>query len=68
MTYEQIKEEYKRIYNKTIKSCWIADAKRDLHLPQRAAYNRIDINSPKHPCPNSEIKERIKRILIYKAS
>jgi hypothetical protein len=53
-----------RIELQTIKSCWIADANRDLNLTKCIANNRIDINSAKYPCPNYEIKDRIKRIIL----
>ena len=40
MTYKQIIEVYKQHYNQTIKSCWIADVKRQMGLEVRRAYNR----------------------------
>jgi hypothetical protein len=63
MTYNSVQSEYKRLYGKSIKSCWIADAKRELHLTKRIAYNRLSLSSVKHPCPTVEIKERIIKII-----
>ncbi len=63
MTYKEIQNRYKREFNKTIKSCWIADVKRQLGLPIRTSYNRISLNAVKYPCPNEEIKQRIVNIL-----
>ena len=40
MTYKQIQACYKRHFNKTIKTCWIADVKRQLDFRVRNAYNR----------------------------
>jgi len=40
MTYKVIQDVHKRLYNKTIKSCWIADVKRQLGISVRKAYNR----------------------------
>ena len=40
MTYKQIQACYKRRFNKTIKTCWIADVKRQLGLRVRNSYNR----------------------------
>lgn len=40
MTYKVIPEIYKRHYDRTIKTCWIADIKRQLGLTTRKASNR----------------------------
>lgn len=63
MTYKQIQEEYKKLYFKTIKSCWIADVKRELGFTVRVAYNRINIDSIKNTCNNLNIRENIKSII-----
>lgn len=63
MTYKDIQDKYKSKFKSTIKSCWIADAKRSLGLTTRKAYNRINKNSVKYPCPNAEIKTRIIKII-----
>jgi hypothetical protein len=63
MTYKSIQSEYKIKHGKTIKSCWIADVKRELHLTKRIAYNRIDAEFVRYPCPTNEIRENIKKII-----
>jgi hypothetical protein len=63
MTYKQIQEEYRRLYGKTIKSCWIADVKRELGLPIRMAYNRENDDSIKNWCKDKIVRERIKNII-----
>ncbi len=63
MTYNKIKESYKNLYGKTIKSCWIADVKRELGLTTRQAYNRINAEVPKYPCPTELIRKRLKDII-----
>ncbi len=63
MTYKEIQYCYKRHFNKTIKTCWIADVKREMGLTSRIAYNRINKKTVKYPCPNEEIKRRIKKII-----
>ncbi len=64
-TYKEIQEEYKRVYRKSIRSCWIAHAKRDLGLTTRKAYNRINGNDVKNACKDTEVREKIK-LLMYK--
>jgi hypothetical protein len=63
-TYKEIQEEYKRLYKKpVIQSCWIADVKRELGLTKHVAHNRKDLHSVIKPCPNREVRERIKKII-----
>ena len=62
-TYKEIQSIYKTKYGKTIKSCWISDVKRELNLTKRKAYNRIDDDKVKYPCPKGEIKERLIEII-----
>jgi hypothetical protein len=62
-TYTDIQTIYKDTYGTTIKSCWIADAKRELGLTRRIAYNRSNVRSVKYPCPNADIKNRIIEII-----
>lgn len=62
-TYKQIRESYKRQFGTTIKDCWIADAKRELGLTTRFAYNRLSQNEVKYPCTDKLIKKRIKDLL-----
>jgi hypothetical protein len=59
MKYTSIQSEYRKLYGRSIKSCWIADAKRELHLTKRVANNRISTHSVKYPCPSREMKDRI---------
>jgi hypothetical protein len=63
MTYKTIQELYKNQFNKTIKTCWIADVKRELGLTTRISKNRINVDSVKYPCPNEEIKIWLREIL-----
>lgn len=63
MTYKQVQQEYLRLYGKTIKSCWIADVKRELGLTKFVASNRIDKNSAKYPCKDPEVRKRIMRLI-----
>lgn len=63
MTYKIIQETYKETFGKTLKSCWIADVKRELGQPIRISYNRLNKNSVKHPCPDGETKNWLKKIL-----
>lgn len=52
MTYKEIQEEHRKIYNRTVKSCWIADVKRKLGYPVRISPNRIDKAEIKNKCPD----------------
>lgn len=63
-TYKKIQEEYYLEHHKTIKTCWIADCKRKLGINIKTASNRVESDSIKYPCPNEEIFERIKKIII----
>lgn len=63
MTYNSIQEEYRAIFKKTIKSCWIADVKRELGFPIRKAYNRENQDKIKNQCLDQEVRERIKTII-----
>lgn len=40
MKYKDIQSCHKRLFNATIKTCWIADVKRRLGIPVRKAANR----------------------------
>lgn len=64
MTYKTIQTLFKNEFNKTIKTCWIADVKRELGLITRISKNRININSVKYPCPNKEIRIWITKTLM----
>jgi len=53
-TYKEVIDYIQDKYGQSIKTCWIADVKRQLGLPVRMAYNRIDVKKPKYPCPQSK--------------
>lgn len=57
MTYKEIKNKAKEDLGITIKTCWIADVKRELGLTSRLAYNRITEDKVKYPCPEGEVKD-----------
>jgi hypothetical protein len=61
MTYQQIQFVYKCKFGKTIKSCWIADVKRQIGFDVRVAYNRKGTTII-HRCPPNLI-ETIKGII-----
>ncbi|GAA4776668.1 MULTISPECIES: hypothetical protein [Flavobacterium] len=63
MTYKMIQELYRETFNRTIKTCWIADVKRELGQTTRKSYNRLDGNSVKYPCPDGKIKIWLRNIL-----
>ena len=63
MTYKEIQEEYRNIYHKTIKSCWIADVKGEMGFEMREAYNRENADRIKNWCKDSEVRKRIKQII-----
>jgi len=51
--YVKIKDEYKRQYGRTVKTCWIADVKRKVGLPTKVSNRRINPNEIANPCPES---------------
>jgi hypothetical protein len=63
MTYKKIQESYKELYGTTVKSCWIADVKSELGLTTRLAYNRINAETAKYPCPTELIRGRLNEII-----
>jgi hypothetical protein len=63
MTYKQIQDKYRRQFNRTIKSCWIADVKREMGFEMIEAHNREDKSQIKNWCKDPIIRERIKNIL-----
>ena len=63
MTYKVIQKLYKEEFGRTIKSCWIADVKRQLGLTTRKSYNRLSEDEVKYPCPNGEIKKWLTEVL-----
>ena len=63
MTYKNIQEEYRKNYSMTIKSCWIADVKRELGFQMKDAPNRINHDIIKNRCIDRVVRERIKTII-----
>ena len=53
-TYKQIQEYIKQEYGITVKTCWIADVKRQYGKTSRLATNRIDPEKAKYPCPQGK--------------
>jgi hypothetical protein len=68
MTYKSIQAEYRKIYRKTIKSCWIADVKRELGFQMKDAPNRINPDIIKNRCLDKVVRERIKVIISEQKS
>lgn len=66
MTYQQIQETYRKLYGKTVKSCWIADVRRGMGLTTRVAPNRINPKEIKHSCKDQMVRERIRNIINQK--
>ncbi len=58
-----IQEHYKKTFGTTIKTCWIADVKRELGQTTRKSHNRLDGNSVKYPCQNDEVRNWLKQLL-----
>lgn len=64
MTYKQIQICYKKHFNKSIKTCWIADIKRQLGLPVKIAHNRKTATII-NKCPQHLVNQ-VKEIIIGK--
>ncbi len=62
MKYLEIQKKYREQFNVTVKTCWIADVKRELGLITRIAHNRINKDKVKYPCPEA-IKKRLIKII-----
>ena len=63
MTYKEIQKKAKEDLGKSVKSCWIADVKRELGTTTRVAYNRASIPKVKYPCPDGRIKDWLLKTL-----
>ena len=62
MTYREIQEHVKRWTGRTVKTCWIAEVKRELGLTTRKAWNSgHGIGAP--ACP-PDLKVAIRRCLV----
>ena len=51
VTYDKAQIIYKKRYGKTVKTCWIADIKRQHGKTKHKSWNRISAK-PKYPCPD----------------
>lgn len=61
VTYKKAQQIFKKRYNSTVKTCWIADIKSKHGKTTRKAPNRIN-KKPKYPCPK-EIRPKLEKIL-----
>lgn len=61
MTYRDISARYKALYGNTIKTCWIADVKRQIGFQVRRAHIRQG-DTILNPCPPVLVR-RIKQII-----
>jgi hypothetical protein len=52
--YPKIQRWIKGQYGRTVKTCWIAHVMADNGLTKRIAFNRVDPNKRKTPCPDSK--------------
>ena len=62
MTYKDIQNKYRSQYGTTIKTCWIADVKRQMGFNVRDAANKQG-EDIKNKCPTERI-DKIKNIII----
>ena len=60
-TYKQIVECVKRLTGRTVKTCWVAEVKRELGLTTKAAWNRGQ-GAGAPPCP-ARYKEAIRQCI-----
>ncbi|RPG31125.1 MAG: hypothetical protein CBB72_012580 [Muricauda sp. TMED12] len=63
MTYREIQERAKKELGRTVKTCWIADVKRELGMTSRIAYNRKSSSKVVYPCPDGAVKQWLLKIL-----
>lgn len=64
-TYKDIQEDIRQRHHFTVKTCWIADVKRQHGLTRRMASNRLDSIRVKYPCPQDKqalIEESLRRL------
>tara|TARA_R110001632_G_scaffold150788_2_gene268287 strand:- start:886 stop:1086 length:201 start_codon:yes stop_codon:yes gene_type:complete len=66
MTYKEIQIKAKKELGRTVKTCWIADVKRELGLTTRIADNRKSNSEVKYPCPDGPVKEWLLQTLKSK--
>jgi len=66
-TYKDIQDDIHQKHQMTVKTCWIADVKRQHGKTIRPAHNRINPEQVKYPCPQDKrkiIEESMKRLGI----
>ena len=56
-TYKEIQTYIKEKHGYSVKTCWIADAKKKCGLEPKIAPNRLDPNSRVHPCPDNKLDD-----------
>ena len=61
MTYQIAQEIYRERHGRTVKTCWIADIKREFGTTTHEAWNRQRGN-PTNPCP-ADVYPKLKAIL-----
>ena len=61
-TYKQIIECVQLRIGRTVKTCWIAEVKREMGLTTRVAWNR-GMGAGSSPCP-SQYKDAIRNCLL----
>jgi len=64
-TYKDIQDDICQRHQITVKTCWIADVKRQRGKTSRKAPNRINPKQVKYPCPKDKrkiIEESMKRL------
>jgi hypothetical protein len=62
--YEVIQNKYKNTFNKTVKPCWISDIKRELGFSMKKRRPRKNPDIIENPCPEGDIKIRLKEIIL----
>lgn len=69
MSYKEVTNYVFEKYGYKPKTCWIAHCKEICDIRVKPAYNRIDLNSRKNPCPKDKqdhIIEALKHFNMYK--
>lgn len=64
-TYKEIQKDIKQRHSISVKTCWIADVKRQHGKIKRIAPNRLNPKKVKYPCPNDKrtiIVDTLKRL------
>jgi len=64
-TYQEVQDDIRNRYGRTMKTCWIAHVKELNGLAPRMSANRISSQNRKHPCPDRWrpiIEESMRRV------